>query len=321
MKPSADTKTAFPVPALVPVFLFLIFGIPTVAAALPVLLVESVAAKLALTVLAPFTFTVSYMTMAALLSTPFQRAIIPGKFPRALDHVIYGPRRLYGLCWGAVFYMTPLYYALVSVPTLRKALLRAFGYKGHPDIALAPDAWIRDLPLLQFGQGAYVANKATIGTNICLVDGHIMVGPVKLDAGSLVGHLSMVAPGCSIGERSEIGVGGAIGIRARIGNRTRIGPTSSINHGADLGDDVDVGAMSYIGIKARIADGVRLPSASNIPEGAVISSQEDLRRHSDSETASLKQELRTLSATYAGRVPAAAPSPVAAFPERRASGE
>jgi hypothetical protein len=42
----------------------------------------------------------------------------------------------------------------------------------HMTFTVYPDSWIRDLPLLPFGQGEYVANPSTIGTNIVLNKGH-----------------------------------------------------------------------------------------------------------------------------------------------------
>lgn len=310
-----ETKTRIPVAFLVPVFLGLIASVSMALAVWPLLFIVPTVGKMAWLALMPVVFLLAWTGVAAILSQPFQRAIIPGKFPRRVDHAVYGPRRLYGLCWGALYYFTPIYYAVFSVPTLRKFAMWSFGYRGHPDVNIAPDAWLRDLPLLKFSQGVYVANKATIGTNICMADGNILVDKVTLGRGAMIGHMTMVAPGCAFGDHTEIGVGSGIGIRVRIGNKTRIGPTTTINHGAQIGSDVDVGTMSYIGVKAKVADGIKLPSGSNISEGADLKTQEDVRKYISSETELLHAERTRLEAVYGRRVQTASgPEPVTPQP-------
>ena len=296
MRDTTDRKTPYPVAALVPTFLFLIYVVPVVAAFAPLFVTSSLGVKLTLLTAAPITFLLTFAAVCAILSAPFQRAIVPGAFPRQVSHYVYGPRRLYGLCWGAVFYFTPAYYVVVSIPFLRKALFRAFGYRGHDDVSIAPDAWIRDLPLLSLGEGTYIANKATMGTNMCLSDGTIIVERIRTGKGTMVGHLVMVAPGCVLGDHVEVGPGSGVGVRARLGNGTRIGSYCLINHGARLGESVHVGAMSYVGRRAVIGDGVKLPSGSNIPDGAKILTQEDAAQYLSSETniRSLKEGLATL---------------------------
>jgi hypothetical protein len=49
---------------------------------------------------------------------------------------------------------------------------RLFGYRGSMKFTVYPDTWIRDLPLLMFGEGAYVSNRATLRTNIVLSNGY-----------------------------------------------------------------------------------------------------------------------------------------------------
>jgi carbonic anhydrase/acetyltransferase-like protein (isoleucine patch superfamily) len=296
-----NKKTWLPVRTLVPIFFSIFAALPLALAAYPVLFIESPTYRLLAVVIAPFTFTVSLVITCGALSLPFQRAVVPGKFPRTLDNFVYGPRRLYGLCWGAVFYCTPVYYALLSIPTLRSIVLRSFGYRGHLDVNIAPDAWIRDLPVLHLSQGAYVANKATIATNMCLSDGSVFVDRVSLGKKCMIGHMAMVAPGFSSGDDSEVGAGAALGIRSKIGQKTRIGPKTTVNHGAQLGTGVEIGTMSYIGLKAKILDGIKLPSGSNIPDGAEINTQEEALKFFSSETLSLLEERTRLERIHISR--------------------
>jgi carbonic anhydrase/acetyltransferase-like protein (isoleucine patch superfamily) len=299
---SDQEKTSYPVSILVPLFIFFLYAIPTVVAIGPFVLFNfTTLAKLGFVALAPFTFIATFIFIASLLSLAFQPYIVPGKFPRVVTDKVYGPRRLYGLCWGAIFYFTPLYFLIFSVASLRKLVMWGFGYRGDADVNIAPDAWLRDLPLLKFGKGVYVANKATVGTNMCLSNGHILVDSVTLGNKTMLGHMTMVAPGCHIGNDSEIGVGCAIGLRVSIGDKTRIGPTTTVNHGAQLGNDIDVGTMSYIGIKVRIVDGIKLPGGSNIPEGSEITSQEQVESFISSESHSLLTDRARLEELYSNR--------------------
>ena len=63
--------------------------------------------------------------------------------------------------------------------------LRLFGYKGSLDVTIYPDAWLRDLPLLDLSPGAYVANRATMGTNMVRPDGTILVDRITVGAGAV----------------------------------------------------------------------------------------------------------------------------------------
>ena len=209
---------------------------------------------------------VAFVVTAGLLSVPWQRAITPGRFPRDVGHPVYFGRRLYGLCWTTVFYVTPLYAFCLAVPALKALLFRLFGYRGPLGFTIYPDSWIRDLPLLTLGNGAYVANKATLGTNIALANGTIPVDRITLGTNAMVGHLSMIAPGVVIDDQAEVGVGCAIGIRIRIGKGARIQPTCALNHRAEIGIGAVVGSMSYVGVGAVVGDGVSIAPATLVAE-------------------------------------------------------
>jgi acetyltransferase-like isoleucine patch superfamily enzyme len=263
---------------LVPIFVLVIWAIPAVIAALPLLHADSFAARVGAIAIAPVSFAVVFVLTAGLLSLPFQRAIVAGTFPRRLDHRVYGPRRLYGLCWTAVYYSGPIYQVVLTIPLLRNVMLRLFGYRGSLEVTFYSDTWLRDLPLLKVGKGAYLSNKATIGTNICLLTGDVLVNSVEIGDGAMIGHLTMLAPGSVIGPAAEIGVGVALGIMVNIGAGGRVGPGCVINHGAVIGAGADIGTMSYIGARTKIGAGVRIPAGSRIPDRAVIETQADVER-------------------------------------------
>lgn len=262
------------------VYLGLIVGVPTLATVLLAqwLLRQPDPYWVALAAL-PVVFGLTYVFVCGVLSCLTRVAIVEGKFPRDLGHIVYGPRRLYALCWTSLYYFPALYHAVLALPWLKWLVLRLFGYQGSVRMTLYPDTWIRDLPLLHIGPGAYISNKATLGTNMCLADGSILVQRVRIERDALIGHLVMVAPGVVVGASSEIGSCTTLGPAVHIGHTTRIGPCCGIHIAAHIGNHVVVGARSYIGVKAHIADGLRLPNDTSIPDRAVLSTQADVARY------------------------------------------
>lgn len=207
---------------------------------------------------------VAFALTAAALSLPYQSSVRPGKMLRDVNASDYRARRLYGLCWTSLYYCKFAYYAVLAVPPLRHIVLRLFGYRGAGEFTTYPDTWIRDLPLLDIGRGAYLSNRATIGTNVVLSNGHILVDRVSVGAGAVVGHLAMIGPGVVVEDDAEIGVGAGIGFSSRVGQGARIGPKATIEHGVQIGPGARIGAASYIG------NGCVIGAAVTIPAGAVI---------------------------------------------------
>ncbi len=254
----------------------IIYGLPAALCALPFYFLENMALQIALILLVPLEYAFLFGAIAGLLSMPFQKGIVKGVFPRKTGHPVYAMRKLYGTCWTAVYYFKPIYNIILSIPLLKRIVFRLFGYKGSLKIAIYPDAWIRDLTLLNFEDGAYVSNRATIGTNICLIDGNIIVGKVTLKKNAVVGHLSMLAPDVEIGENSEIGVGCEIGLHTIIGNNSSVDPGCLVGHRVKIGNDTKIGLRSYVGTGAKLGNNLLIPSYACIPDGAKVLTQEDV---------------------------------------------
>jgi len=260
---------------LVPIYLLLIAGLPLALSTWLVRQADPAWRPLALFIALPLAC-VSYVVVAGALSRFTLRAIMPGKFPRELSHPVYGRRRLYAVCWTAVYYCQPIYHAVLAVPFFKRLTFRLFGYRGSLDFQSYPDTWLRDLPLLSLGKGAYLSNKATISPNMCLRNGKIIVLPISIGAGTMIGHLTMIAPGVTIGDDSEVGVGVAVGLNATIGSRTLIDPITAVERDAQIGDRCVIGTRSYIGRRAVILDGIRIPPATVVPARATIRTQADV---------------------------------------------
>jgi carbonic anhydrase/acetyltransferase-like protein (isoleucine patch superfamily) len=226
----------------------------------------------------PFLFILS----AGLFCLPFRSGIISGRFPRKSENPVYAKRKLYGACWTCVYYCKPVFFLALHIPLLKRMMFRLFGYKGGMEFTLYPDTWIRDLALLQLGKGAYISNRATLGTNICHIDKTISVGRIEIGENSVVGHMAMIAHGTRIGNDSEVGVGTGIGIRVYIGNHVSIGPMCTINHFARIGNNVRIGTSSYIGSGAVIADNTTIKSGTHIPDRARVDAPVDIWKLHDS---------------------------------------
>lgn len=252
--------------------------------------------------LVPLLFVFSFISIAAALSLWAQRGIIVGTFPREPFHKVYFLRRIYGLCWTQVFYFKPLYAIVLSMPFLKKYLFRAFGYKHSCNFTVYPDTWIRDLPILNIGEGAYISNRATIGTNICLSSGQILVDSVEIGEKGLVGHLALLAPGSKVGKKAEMGVGAIIGIRTKFNDYAKVHPCCAINHGALIGESTNIGTMAYIGLKVVLGSNLNIPAGANIPAGSIINSQEDVDKVFNSETAKIKEHVLNLREKFQEKI-------------------
>lgn len=279
-------------PNLLPALLISVMWIGSLClASLPVLFFSdsSLAVRLASIAVAAPIFGLSFLFLAGLLSFPAHKKIIRGRFPRQNFHKVYFWRRIYGCCWTTVFYFKPLYSVYLAIPILRKTLFRLFGYKGGLNFVVYPDTWIRDLPLLSFGEGAYCSNRSTIGSNMCLQDGTILVDKIQVGEKAVVGHLTMLAPGVKVEKNADLGVGVALGIRCRMKEGSRIGAGSSINHGTIFGARSEIGGHSHVGLRVEIADDIKIPAGANLPAGAILATQADVDKYLSSENQILRQ--------------------------------
>jgi carbonic anhydrase/acetyltransferase-like protein (isoleucine patch superfamily) len=260
---------------LSPLYVVVIFGAPFAICVSLFRLSPSPSFRLPLLVLLPALYSLLYLLIAALLSLPHQSAIVAGRFPRDVSHPVYFHRRLYGLCWTTVYYCVPIYHLALSLPLVKTLIFRLFGYKGDMEFTTYPDPWIRDLPLLRLGKGAYLSNKSTIGTNIALPDGSILVEPVTIGAGALVGHLAMLAPGVEIKQGAEVGVGVCIGLKSIVGEGVKINPGCSIEHGVKIGAHAKIGSVTYIASAVTVAPEIIVPGGVTIPARTRIRTQEE----------------------------------------------
>jgi carbonic anhydrase/acetyltransferase-like protein (isoleucine patch superfamily) len=292
-------------PNLLPAFVILTVWLGSFSlAALPFLILESPSLPLKILAVAimPVIFALAFLGFAAALSFPAQRMIIRGRFPRENFHRIYFWRRLYGCSWTCIYYFKPLYFVFLAIPILKTILFRSFGYKGPMKFTIYADTWIRDLPLLHFGEGSYCSNRATVGSNMCLKDGTILVDRIFIGDHVVLGHLAMIAPGVKLEKDVEIGAGAALGLRCHLYEGARIGAGSSVNHGAVIGARTEIGGHSFVGLKADLGPDLKVPAGVMIPAGAVLRNQADVDKYISSENQALRfytqdvaEELRAIT--------------------------
>jgi carbonic anhydrase/acetyltransferase-like protein (isoleucine patch superfamily) len=257
------------------VFVVVIFGLPLLLISLPALLCSRLWVTLPTLLLAPFLYCLLFVVTAGVLSCPFQKAIVPGKFSRDLRDPLYRGRRFYGLCWTCVYYFKPVYFVVLSLPLLKTLTFRLFGYRGAMGFTVYPDTWIRDLPLLDIGDGAYIANRVTIGTNMALNNGRILVDRVSIGRNVMIGHLAVVAPGATLEDDCEVGTKAAVGIRCRVSQKAVVQPGCVLNHKSEIGARSVVGSWSYIGLATRIGAGVSIPTRTVVPNRTTVELQQD----------------------------------------------
>jgi carbonic anhydrase/acetyltransferase-like protein (isoleucine patch superfamily) len=267
-------KTAFAL--LATFYTVLIYVGP--AAALAAIAVTSGSGRFAVLAGAPLLYPFGFVVVAGTLARIHAGKLVTGRFARSTSVPAYFDRRLYGLCWTAVFYFTPIYSLVLGLPVAKALLFRLFGYTSSLEFTTYPDTWIRDLPLLDLRPGAYISNRATLGTNMVMSDGTILVDRIVVGERTLVGHLAKIAPGVELGANVQIGVGVGIGIRTHIGDNVQIGPMAFVEHFVRIEAGARVGGSSYVGSRSRIAAGVVIPGGSVIPQGTHLRSQADLKQ-------------------------------------------
>jgi UDP-3-O-[3-hydroxymyristoyl] glucosamine N-acyltransferase len=168
------------------------------------------------------------------------------------------------------------------------------------NFTIYPDVWLRDLTCIKFEDGSYIANKASVGTNMCLLDGTILVDRVKVGKNSMIGHSTLLGPGVNFQENIETAVFNILGIRTRVESGTKLGAGVGVSHGTIIGANCDVGHYVYLGTRCVIGPNIRIPAGASLPSGTSITSQEDCDNYYSSETRSLnnfRQEIFTALGT------------------------
>lgn len=235
-----------------------------VIAVVPIAVIFVLAIKYKTTLLlAPVIYSLIYVVVSGSLSKLHARGVVEGKHRRDSENPIYFHRTLYNLCWTSVYYFKPIYWLFLSFQPLKLCMFRIFGYKGPVSFTVYPDTWIRDLPLLYFGEGSYISNRATLGSNIIVDSNTVRIGKIELGKNAMIGHLAVVGLGLKMGEDSEIGVRAITGVEVTLGQSAIVGAASNIGHYVKIGKNARIGESSYVATRTTVDSGAEIPSGYN----------------------------------------------------------
>lgn len=198
-------------------------------------------------------------------------AIRRGKFVRDPDDPAYAPRLVYTRHLRRFVYDPAAMNVILSEPLLKQHFFRSFGYRGALDFTIYPNAWLRDLPLLDIGSGAYLADGIVLGTNQVAPDQRTLrVEPIRIGARTVFDQQCMVGLGSVVGADAVIGVGSHIGLRTRIGDGVTLGAACRIGHFATVGAGARLGYDVILADGAVVEPGVVVPDFARIPAKAHV---------------------------------------------------
>jgi len=140
---------------------------------------------------------------------------------------------------------------------------------------------------LNFENGVYIANKSSVATNMCLMDGYILVDKITMGEGASLGHASLVAPGTTLAQGVAIEAFVLSGVRNKFGENAKIGDRAALDHAVRVGKNSTVGSGACLSMRVSIGDNVKIPDCAHIHTGVRIKSQADADQYVSEETGSL----------------------------------
>lgn len=241
---------------------------------------------------------VNYLT--ALKNDEFQKHLLKvrkGRVYRSNDNLDYESRLIYTNELRNFVYNSALMHFILSDDELKQLFFRTFGYKGSLNFRIYPNAWLRDLPLLDIGENAYLGDGILLGTNQVSQDQEfITVGEIKIGAWTILDQKVSIGYDCSIGANCKIGLETAIGIHGYIGDYCVIEERCTLGHGVKIADQVKIGQCSHIGNMSIIESGVVLGNDSKIPPFSKVTPHGIFNRRTGKPlTPPVKEELMALN--------------------------
>lgn len=203
------------------------------------------------------------------LSDDFQEcvsAIVPGKVVRKPENEVYQKRLKYTHELRVFVYNPVFMNIILATPDLKELFFRTFGYMGNLEFTMYPNAWIRDLPLLEIGKKCYLADGILLGTNRVSIDQKILrVDHIKIGDHTIFDQHCAIGPGSTIGNDCIMGFQSQISAKCTIGNNVRLGEVVTIGSMSEIGDDVMIGQGSFISDFVTIEAGAEIDYHTRIP--------------------------------------------------------
>lgn len=196
------------------------------------------------------TFALALIVEVAILGAVLPR-VLPGRYP-LMKHPIFFVWLLRSMLRRLLF-APGLKWFLFASNTLRFLSLRALGARVAFDANMSADVDILDPWLLTIENGATIGARAILASHY--VDrGKLVLGPVTVRAGALVGASVMVGPSVEIGARTVIKPLTSISNDVSVGEDTQVGPNAFIGNGVKIGKGAVVHACVHIERKQTIGD-------------------------------------------------------------------
>lgn len=272
---------------IIPLYLFFLTVLPIVTSYYSFIVISKYTSNLIAILVTPVLFLLVFSVLCGLLSIPGRKYIRKGKVNRDLNNKEYAMRRLHAVPWTLMYYCSPIYFVILSVPLLKRVVFRLFGYKDSLDFNLHPDTWIRDLPVLHVGKGSYLANKSSVATNMVLMHGMLLVDDVTIGENSCVGMSAMVGPGTRMGNSTFVDTAAMTGLRCWFKDNVKVGEAAGVQHGVVVEENSKIGPGSIIGLRCKIGPNIKIPEGSHIHAGVRIRTQQEAESYFSEETGSL----------------------------------
>jgi len=171
------------------------------------------------------------------------------------------------LCWAAKQWAPSLFLTVFqpvfgqSERFLRLAL-RAFGARLGPRAHVTSRTILREPHHVRLGADTLIGEYAHLIASYQPRTGILVVAPLSIGDGTMVGGYTQIGPGTRIGSACVIGHDVRIAAQVTIGNRTRIGAGTSIYNLARIGSGARIGKGCFIPAGAVIEDGARIPDGT-----------------------------------------------------------
>jgi len=204
-------------------------------------------------------------------------AIVPGKVKRDPEDENYQKRVQYTTELRAFAYHPVYMNIILSIPELKEKFFRTFGYNGNLNFTMYPNAWIRDLPLLDIGEKCYLADGILLGTNRVSIDQRVLrVDNITIGDHSIFDQRCAIGPGTTIGKDCIIGFQSHVSAKCTLGNNVRLGEIVTIGSMTEIGDDVIIGQGSFISDFVTIEAGAELASHIKVPSKSIVTKEGEI---------------------------------------------
>ena len=181
----------------------------------------------------------------------------------------------YALMKGVVFYawvvrsmlrrilfFPGIRFLLLSSNVLRFLALRGMGARVAFASNMSNDVDLLDPSLLVVGPGATIGARSIVSCHY--VDGgKLVLGEVRVGAGSLLALEVAVAPGTTIGDGAILNTRVSLSVGVTIGAGARIGGAAVIDTRATIGAHARVATRAYVPPRTVVPDHGRFPAATS----------------------------------------------------------